>query len=62
MTPQEALKTLDEVVAGHEGTRFEHIRIQTAISVLQAAITPGVNTAKANPKAAEQEKPPKRKG
>ena len=40
MTPQEALQLLDNVLAGVNGTRADHAKIQEAVNVLANEIAP----------------------
>ncbi len=44
MTPSQALQLLDTVCSQVSGSRADHVRIQQAIQVLQAALQPEEDT------------------
>ncbi len=44
MTPQEALDILNQTSATFQGTRQDHVKIQTAVSILQSNILQAMPT------------------
>ena len=40
MTIEEAMKTLDQVCAGYQGTRQEHVTLQQAMQAVAEALKP----------------------